>query len=360
MSEKKKGCKDCPEEETDAASRAPEGVAKAGAGKALVTGAGGFVGRRLCQALHDRGVGVRALVRDSRHDQFFQSLGAQICVGDLTDPEVAPWAVDGVDGVFHLASIVQGQELDDADFWDVNYSATKRLLHAAKRTGVKRFLHCSTTGVMGNITNPPADETAPYNTEDIYQITKAEAEKLALEFGAAHGMEVTVVRPGAVYGPGDGRLLKLFRMAGGGRFPIIGDGATLIHPVYVDDLVEGMILAYEKPEAAGRVYILCGEAPVSVRHWAEVIAQAAGGKLRSVTVPYLPVLLAAAIMEATLVPIGIKPPLFGRRVDFYIKTRAFSIARAREELGYSPAVGLEDGAARTLAWYREHGLISCP
>jgi len=341
--------------ETEKASRAPEGVAKAGAGKVLVTGAGGFVGRRLCQALHDKGVGVRALVRDSRHDQFLQSLDAQIFVGDLTDPEVAPWVVDGVDGVFHLASIVQGQELDDADFWEVNYTATKRLLNAAIGTSVKRFLHCSTTGVMGHITNPPADETAPYNTDDIYQITKAQAEKLALEFGAAKGLEVTVVRPGAVYGPGDGRLLKLFRMAGGGRFPIIGDGATLIHPVYVDDLVEGMILAYRTPQAAGRAYILCGDAPVSVRHWAEVIARAAGGELRSVTVPYLPVRLTASILEATLGPLGIKPPLFGRRVDFYIKTRAFSIIRAQEELGYSPAVGLEDGAARTLAWYKEQG-----
>jgi len=355
VNEKKKGCKNCPPEAEDKASQAPAGISKAGVGKVLVTGAGGFVGRRLCQILHERGIGLRVLARDDRHEEFFRSLGAQIFTGDLTDPEVAPWVADGVEGVFHLASIVAGQELPDAAFWEVNYTATGRLLHAAHRAGVKKFLYCSTTGVMGHIANPPADETAPYNTEDIYQTTKAAAERLCLEFGRMTGMAVTVARPGAVYGPGDGRLFKLFRMAGGGRFPIIGDGQTLIHPVYVDDLAEGLILAYEKKEAADQVYIIAGEAPVSVRRWAEVIAQAAGRPLKSVSIPYGPVRLVAAMMEGALNPLGIKPPLFGRRVDFYVKTRAFSIEKARAQLGYKPAVGLEQGAELTIDWYRQQG-----
>lgn len=352
----KKGCINRQDDVgADKASQAPDGVLKAGVGKILVTGAGGFVGMRLCQALAKRGYGLRVLLRDASKEETFKRLGAQIFRGDLRDPEVAPWAADGVDGVFHLASIVQGAELKDADFWEVNYSATGRLLSAARKSGVGKFLYCSTTGVMGHIANPPADEKAPYNTEDIYQITKAAAEQLALERDSPAGMRVTVVRPGAVYGPGDGRLLKLFRMAGGGRFPVIGDGQTQIHPVYVDDLVEGMFLAYEKPESAGQVYIICGAAPVSVIHWAEVIAQTAGAPLRTIHIPYAPVRLLAGVMEAALNPLGIRPPLFGRRVDFYVKTRAFSIEKARRELGYHPAVSLEEGAARTLAWYKEHG-----
>jgi len=356
VSEQKKGCKDCPEKEAgDIAGRAPEGVAKAGKGKILVTGAGGFVGLRLCAALAQRGYGLRVLLRGEKEEAFFRSMGAQIFNGDLRDPQVAPWAVDGVEGVFHLASIVQGVELPDAEFWEVNYSATCRLLDAAEKTGAKKFLYCSTTGVMGDIKNPPADETAPYDTEDIYQITKAAAEQAALERNCANGMAVTVARPGAVYGPGDRRLLKLFKMAGGGRFPVVGDGKTLIHPVYVDDLVNGLILAYDKPESAGRVYIIAGAEPVSIIHWAEVIARAAGAPLRPFHVPYGPVRALAGVMEGILNPLGIKSPLFGRRVDFYVKTRAFSIERARRELAYQPAIGLEDGAARTVAWYREKG-----
>ena len=323
----------------------------------VVTGAGGFVGRRLCQTLAKRGGKLRVLVRDDRDDDFFKSLRAEIFTGDIRDPEVADWLMDGAVGVFHLASIVQKAGVADREFWETHVTATRRLLEAAARHRVKKFVHCSTIGVLGHIKNPPADETAPYNTEDIYQVTKAEGERVALELNGMNGLKVTVVRPAAVYGPGDKRMMKLFRLVATGRFRMIGSGETLIHPVYVDDLVDGMILARESGRSGGRVYILGGDRYVSLNEWVSIIAVEAGVAVSRMKIPYGPVRLAAGFVETALKPFGIEPPLFRRRVDFFVKNRAFSIERARSELGYEPKISLEEGARRTLSWLRERGLV---
>ncbi|MBI4828763.1 MAG: NAD-dependent epimerase/dehydratase family protein, partial [Nitrospinae bacterium] len=207
--------------------------ASQGENRVLVTGAAGFTGKRLVTALAARGYRARALVRHDNDDAELKAARAQIYTGDIRDPKVVDWAMDGVTGVYHLASIVQKAGISDQEFWDTHVRATELLLEAARKYGVRKIVHCSTIGVLGHIAHPPADETAPYNVEDIYQITKAEGEKKALAFFQATGLPVTVVRPAAVYGPGDTRLLKLFRLIARGRFYIIGDGAALIHPVYV-------------------------------------------------------------------------------------------------------------------------------
>lgn len=326
-------------------------------GLVAATGAGGFVGRRLLRALAERGHRVRALVRGGGHDDFFKSIKAEILTGDVRDPDILDSLVDGAEGVFHLASIVRRVGVTDREFWETHVTATMRLMEAAARRGVKKAVHCSTIGVLGHIENPPADEIARYNAKDIYQVTKAEGEKMALEANGRGGLGVTVVRPAAVYGPGDRRMLKLFRLIANGKFRMIGDGETLIHPVYVDDLVDGMILAYDSPKSAGRVYILAGEKYVTLNEWVSIIATAAGVKVSPIHIPYLPVAAIAALMEFVMKPFGLEPPLFRRRVDFFVKNRAFSIERARRELGYEPKVSLEEGARRTLAWYRERGWL---
>lgn len=327
------------------------------ADRVVITGATGFVGKRLAKALHQRGYKLRVLARSSKDDAYFQSLGAQIYHGDIKDPAVPGWLMDGACGLFHLASIVQQAGLPDEEFWDVHVHAVKRLMEESARHGVKRIVHCSTTGVLGDITNPPADETFPYSAKDIYQVTKAEGEKTALAFNGVDGLEVTVIRPAMVYGPGDTRLLKLFRLIASGSFRMIGAGSALAHPVYVDDLVDGMILAYESPKAPGSVYILGGDRYVTLWEWAKTIATASGVSLSGRSIPYLPVMIAAVLCEGICKPFGIEPPLFRRRVDFFVKNRAFSIDRARRELGYSPKTGLPEGAAATIRWYRENGLI---
>ncbi len=323
----------------------------------VITGASGFVGRKLTEALSGMGYKLRVFVRDDKYEEFFRKHNAEIYTGDIRDPEIPDWLLDGVCGVFHLASIVQKAGIPDSEFWETHVTATRRLLQAAAKNRVGRFVHCSTIGVLGHIENPPADEDTPYNATDIYQVTKAEGEKVALEWNGANGLSVCVVRPAAVYGPGDTRMLKLFKYIANGKFKMIGDGKTLIHPVYVDDLVDGMILAYRSPKATGRVYILGGEKYVTLTEWVAAIAREANVKPSTVYLPYEPIKAVAMLCEAVCKPLRIEPPIFRRRVDFFVKNRAFSIARAKGELGYRPKVDIHEGAGRTLGWYKDHQLL---
>jgi nucleoside-diphosphate-sugar epimerase len=207
------------------------------------------------------------------------------------------------------------------------------------------------------VATAPADETAPISPGDIYQATKAEAEALALEFHARRGLGVAVVRPGAIYGPGETRLLKLFRAIARGRYAIVGSGLTFYHPVHVDDLLQGLLLALEHPAAIGQAFIVAGERYVTQRELAELIRSATGGRVLPFRVPARPIQWAGDLVEALCVPFGIEPPLHRRRVDFWTKSRAFSIEKARRLLGYAPQVAIEDGIAATAAWYRQAGWL---
>jgi dihydroflavonol-4-reductase len=170
-------------------------------------------------------------------------------------------------------------------------------------------------------------------------------------------VEVVIARPSGIYGPGDRRLLKLFRGVARGRFPILGNGRIFYHLTYIDDLVEGFRLCATVPMAAGRTYILAGAEVTTLNELVGIIAQEAGVPAPRLHLPVWPFWTAGALCEAVCVPLGIEPPLYRRRVDFFTKSRKFDISRARAELGFAPRVGLHEGAARTLAWYRTNGWI---
>lgn len=350
-------CPSCRKTGPDVKPGAERAVTDGSANRIVVTGASGFIGKNLLSALAKRGYKLRILARDGRDEEFFRSLKAEIYAGDLRDPEVCGWLMDGASGLINLASIVRKAGLPDSEFWEVHVHAVKRLMESSVKNGVRRVVHVSTTGVLGDIKNPPADEDSPCAASDIYQVTKAEGEKAALSYNSKDSLDVTVVRPAMVYGPGDMRMLKLFRFIANGSFRMIGDGKTFAHPVYVDDLVDGIILAYESKAAPGRVYIIGGAKYVTLSEWVDVIAKEAGVTLSRASVPRWPVMMAAIMCETVCRPFKIEPPIFRRRVDFFVKNRAFSIERAKAELGYEPKVGLADGAKRTLAWYKERGLL---
>jgi len=170
-------------------------------------------------------------------------------------------------------------------------------------------------------------------------------------------VELVIARPSGIYGPGDRRLLKLFRGVSRRTFVTLGSGEIFYHLTYVDDLVEGFRLCGEVAGAAGRTYILAGDDVTSLNELVRRIAAAAGVRPLSLRAPVWPFWVAGALCEAVCVPLRIEPPIYRRRVDFFTKSRAFDITRARRELGYSPLVGLDEGIRRTLAWYREQGWL---
>jgi len=329
--------------------------------KVLVTGATGFTGGRLATALAARGHEVRALVRPRSISRFEGSdaarAGVQSVEGELTTPSAVAAACVGIEVVYHIAAMYREAGHRAAAYRDANVEGTRHVLEAALSKEVRRVVHCSTGGVHGHIVHPPADEEAPFNPGDIYQETKLEGERLAGKYAASAALEVVIARPIGIYGPGDTRFLKLFRGIARGRFPMLGSGRAFYHLTFIDDLVEGLRLCGETPAARGRTYILAGPEYTTLGELVALVASELGVRPPRLRLPVWPVWVAGLLCEALMVPLGLEPPLHRRRVDFYTKSRAFSTARARSEIGYNPHVDLRTGIRLTIEWYRGEGLL---
>lgn len=325
-------------------------------GKLLVTGATGFTGRNLCRRLLKDGEQVVAFVRQSSRVEELHALGVECRMVNIKDPRSVQDNFYEIRQVYHIAAAYRTEHSDREEFRLVNVEATRHLLEAAKAARVKRFVHCSTVGVQGEIKDPPADEDYRFEPGDHYQDSKMEGELLAREY-FSDGLPGVVVRPVGIYGPGDTRFLKLFRPINKGYFLMIGSGKVFYHMTYIDDLVQGFVLAGRRPEALGEVFTIAGEKYTTIRKLVNLIADVSGKPHPKWRVPFYPVYIAAVLCDKICRPMGIAPPLYPRRVEFFCKDRAFSIDKAKRLLGYKPQVSLREGLARTAAWYREEGLI---
>jgi nucleoside-diphosphate-sugar epimerase len=325
--------------------------------RVALTGATGYTGGRVLEALIAGGHEVVALARAASIRDELRRSGARLVEGDLASRPALDRLLQGAQAVIHVAAVYRTAGHPDSYYHDVNVGGTERLLEAAAAAGVSRFVHTSTVGVLGHVAQPPGDEESPLAPTDVYQRTKAEAELLALRFHRERGLPVSVVRPAAIYGPGETRLLKLFRSISRGRYALVGSGRPGYHLVYIDDLVAGYLLALEHPNAPGQAFIVAGPRSVSQSELARLIAAATGGRVLPFRIPAAPLQWAGSLCERVCVPFGIEPPLHRRRVDFFTKHREFSIDKARRLLGYAPQVDVEEGIGRTAAWYREAGWL---
>jgi dihydroflavonol-4-reductase len=323
----------------------------------LVTGATGFTGGHLARALVGAGHSVRALVRPSNRARSLADAGVEIVHGELTESADVRAAARGCARIYHLAAAFRHVAHSDEHYWRVNVGGTLNVLAAAREHGCERLVHCSTGGVHGHIAEPPADETYRFNPGDVYQRTKLEAE-LAAAAAAKEGLPVSIVRPGAIYGEGDMRFLRLFQAIQHRRFAMVGSGRTRLHMVYVDDMVHGLMLAGSHPDAAGQTFLIAGAEAATLNEIAATIADAMGARRPSLHVPVWPVYAAAVLCEAVCVRLGVEPPLHRRRIGFFTHHREFDIAKARRLIGYEPRVALAEGLCRTAAWYAAAGLLA--
>ena len=323
----------------------------------LVTGASGFTGWNLCKRLINEGYNVTALVRDIDKVNDLRRAGVKLILGDLRDKHSLNTAVKGIDIVFHIAALYRQASVSKNDLWDVNVQGAKNILEASENARVKRLIHFSTVGVHGEIKNPPADESYPYAPGDAYQESKTEGEKVAIEYMRKSIMHVIIVRPSGIHGPGDLRFLKLFKSIKKNRFIMIGNGKTLYHMVYIDDLIDGILLCAKNDNAVGNIYILAGDKPITLNRLVEIIANCFKTKIPNFSLPFTPVYFLAFLVEKLCIPLRIDPPLFRRRVDFFRKDRAFDISKAKRELGYQPKVSLEHGIKLFSDWYKNNKFL---
>ena len=326
--------------------------------RVLVTGGTGFTGAHLVKRLLSRGHQVVVLdkSRGLKFDELVRE-GAEVHLGSVTDRELVDGLTEDVAVVFHLAAAFREINVPDSIYWDVNVEGTRNVMQAAKQNGVEKVVYCSTQGVHGHVEVTPGDENAPIAPADTYQLTKYEGEMITLEFGD-RGLDVVILRPTAIYGPGDpGRWLMLYRMVTTGRFLMFGDGKTNYHPVYIDNLIDAFELASLKNGTSGGTYIIGDELYYPLNELVTLVAGAIDINVRVIHLPFWPLWLGAAATEAAFKPIGVQPPIFRRRVDWFRQNRAFDIGKARRELGYAPKVPLAEGLRITGEWYKEQGFL---
>lgn len=326
--------------------------------RAFVTGGTGFIGQHLVRALVRQGIAVRILVRPDSMTAAARISGAEVVVGDLLKPDSLSTALQDVTELYHLAGKLHLPGVTAEQYHQLHVDGTRNILTACLGlNSLQTIVHCSTTGVLGPTGSTLANEDAPYNPKTTYEQSKAASEKFALAFAREHGLPLTVTRPSLVYGPGDLHLLSWYQAIQRGWYRVVGSGDNLLHPIYIDDLVAGLLRQAERPVAAGRVYHIVGPLPVQIKELAAAIARAVGRPLPRWRLPLPLVRIVAAILEA--LP-GIPPdrlPLTHARIDFMVESRAYCSDRARQDLGFIPTINLETGLSRTVAWYRQDGLL---
>lgn len=229
---------------------------------------------------------------------------------------------------------------------------------ALNQPDFKRLVQVSTIGVHGHIESPPAAESAAFDPEDDYQKSKAEAEKWLVSFAAKQHLAYTIIRPCAIYGPGEKRLLKIFKMAAKKRFVILGAGKCWYHLVHVEDLTNGILQSAVKQEALSQVFIIGSSEPITLERLAPKIANSYGLELRIIRLPIKPFFLLGDLCEKVCRPFGIEPPIYRRRVAFYSKDRYFSVDKMKNVLGYQPKYENDTGIPELAQWYKAQGWLT--
>jgi nucleoside-diphosphate-sugar epimerase len=316
--------------------------------KVLVTGASGFIGRRLAGELAGRGHDVACLVRRTSLTAPLRDIGATLVVGDLADAVSLDRAVAGRDRVFHLAGVVQA--VDEAAFERCNAGGTRNLVEACLRASPRpgRFVLVSSIAAAGpNASERPATEDDPPRPVSAYGRSKLAAERAVLE--AAARMPVTVVRPPNVLGPGSKELEQAIRLARRRIVPAIGDGRPRTSVIDVDDLVEALVLAAESPRSAGRTYYVTDGRAYAWPEITAAIAEELGVRGFRVRVPFAVQLLAASLAEAAA-GLTRRPPRLTREIvragrdSFWI----YDGSKIERELGFRPRFSMRDSVRRTV------------
>jgi nucleoside-diphosphate-sugar epimerase len=329
--------------------------------RVLITGGTGFIGSRLALQCLARGDAVQVLGLENTSVETANRVclaarGAEVIPASVLNKERLLTVVQGIDVVYHLAAAQHEANVADQHFWDVNVTGTHHLLEVSLEAGVKRFVHGSTIGVYGAALDGIIDEQSPPQPDNIYGRTKLEGEKLVLSY--REKLPVVIVRISETYGPGDHRLLKLFRAIHKNVFFMIGNGENKHHLIYINDLIDGLSLAATVAEAVGEMFVLAGKEALTTNDMVTIIAEQLGTHIRKFRAPLPLLMVLATMLETGLRPLGIQPPLHRRRMDFFKKSFTLSHDKASHLLGFTPKCSFAEGVKETAMWYRSNGYLS--
>jgi predicted dehydrogenase/nucleoside-diphosphate-sugar epimerase len=345
------------EVERPAQTKRPSPARKAGV---LVTGASGFIGTYLVKELLAQGKAVRALVRpNSQHLGKLREMDLEILEGDLADPNVPLKAAEGIQTIYHAGSPM-GNSWDE--FKTAGVEATDRLIKASLAAGVERFVQFSTLNVYdlvnaskGAVIGEDFPLQNPARVTGPYAWAKIMCERLALKAQAEHGLGASVVRPAMVVGP-QGRVFfpHLGYNFQDRTFVIIGGGRIDLAITYVENLVEGVILAGTRPEAIGNIYNLVDDGTLTAREYIELFMETSGVRANIVNMPYAAIYGITMLYEAVS-GLGLIKPGATSRDQLRWKQAKVRVAndRAKKDLGWQPKVPLKEGLIKTFKWYAD-------
>lgn len=319
--------------------------------RVLVTGGAGFIGRAIADRLRADGDDVAGV--DLAADPE-----AGVVAGDTTAPAAWRGHLEGCDAVIHTAAVVSNAvDLDEQ--WRVNVLGTRRVIEAARDAGVRRFVHLSSIRAFSDTAFPDGvTEDHPVRPDgNPYVDTKIASEHVALQAQAAGEIETTIIRPGDVYGPGSVPwVLKPLDAIRSGQFLLPARGAGVHSPVYVEDLVAGVVLALRSPAAAGQVFTIAGPRGVrSDEYFGHLYRML--GRRGPLAIPTAPAVALAAVADRVNRLRGARSEVNAISMRYLARRGTYSIEKARRVLGYEPAVDLDEGMRRTEAWLRETGRI---
>lgn len=321
---------------------------------AFITGATGFIGSNLIEALKKDNWDIRILTRE----KVVVVEDVEVIYGDITDKNVIESAVNGVDIVFNLAAILPHQRKTKNEYFKVNVGGVKNIIEACLKYKVKRLVHVSTVGIYGSPDSKVVNERSPRKLSDYYSESKAKAEDLIFNYMRIYKLKATIIRPTIAFGPHDKRpgFSNLFKLVHKRIFIPVGDGKNYLHTIYVKNLVDALILAATSKNALGEDFIIGDDPCPTIGKIIKEIYQAEGIRAPRV---YLPIFFARVIAKIfdIITKLGLPAPLNSRRLAFITENRRYSIDKAKKVLGFKPRVGLSEAIEQTHRWYSQNGYL---
>ena len=320
----------------------------------LVTGGTTFSGLHLVRSLVREGHAVRVLTRAPERARALLPAETEILLGDVAERADVGRAMEGREVVYHLAdSSGTGRVTSTQDHWRINVLGTRLVMQAALDEKVRRVVHCGTARVHGDTGRGYANEESAFRPTNAYELTKMQAERLALLFVRECGLPVAIARPTWTYGADDRRFRRMMASVRRGHVVIPGTRRARVHPIHVDDLVRGLELLATNDSAVGECFILGGPEHLALDELITVLARAIGVKRPQVHIPELSTRMLVWASEKFSFTGGLRG-----RLEFFTKSHVFDIGKAARVLGFSPRVSVAEGVGRTVLWEERVALVA--